>query len=289
MARSADESATEIRGLGLAALAAALWSTAGILQAQLTVSLGTQVAGRSLFAFATLFLLALRYEPGFWRAGFGLPSLAASVLSAVASGSFLVALNLTATANVLLIFATGPIAASLLAGPLLGERVKATTLGATVVALAGVAMMIGGPHGNSFAGDGLALLSTLSFALTIVVCRRHRDVPMLGGLGLGQLLILVVSIPFAGGGGLDLGQVGWLILFGCGQLALGQLFFLQATRMIPAAKLAAVSLLEIVLGPIWVWLAGVEEPTLATLLGGALILAAVAVQVGLPNWIMYAE
>lgn len=112
---------------------------------------------------------------------------------------------------------------------------------------------------------------------------------MLGGLGLGQLLILVVSIPFAGGGGLDLGQVGWLILFGCGQLALGQLFFLQATRMIPAAKLAAVSLLEIVLGPIWVWLAGVEEPTLATLLGGALILAAVAVQVGLPNWIMYAE
>lgn len=274
MARSGEG-----RGVAWAALAAALWSAAGILQAQLTVSPATQVAGRSLFGLATLLLLARRYEPGFWRVAISTPSLTVSALSAIASGSFLVALNLTATANVLLIFATGPIVASLLAGPLLGEKVRVTTLASTLVALAGVAMMIGSPASGSVVGDGLAFVSTVAFALTVIACRRHRDVPMLGGLGVGQLLILLGSIPFANGAGLDLAQVGWLALFGCGQLALGQVFFLHATRLIPAAKLASVSLLEIVLGPVWVWLAGVETPTVATLLGGALILVAVAAQV----------
>ncbi|MBS1882989.1 MAG: DMT family transporter [Actinobacteria bacterium] len=269
---------SEARGVGWAVLAAGFWSTAGILQAQLTVSPTTQLAGRSLFGFVTLMLIAWWYEPRFWRAAIGLPSLTVSVLTAIASGSFLVALNLAATANVLLIFATGPIVAALLAGPLLGERVGVGTLASTLLALAGVAMMIGTPAGGSYVGDGLALLSTVSFAATLIACRRHPDVPMIAGLGVGQLLILLGSFPFAGGAGLDRGQVGWLVLFGVGQLALGQLFFLRATRLVPATKLASVILLEIVLGPVWVWLAGAERPTFGVLLGGALIILAVAGQ-----------
>jgi drug/metabolite transporter (DMT)-like permease len=270
---------SEARGVAWAALAAALWSTAGVLQAQLTGSPATQLAGRSLFGFVTLMLIAWWYEPRFWQAATGLPSLTVSVLSAIASGAFLLALNLTATANVLLMFATGPIVAALLAGPLLGEKVKVGTLASTLVALAGVALMIGAPGGGSLVGDGLALVSTFSFAATLIACRRHPDVPLVAGLGVGQLLILLGSIPFADGVGLDRAQVGWLALFGIGQLALGQLFFLRAAPLIPAAKLATVALLEIVLGPVWVWLAGVETPTVATLLGGALILVAVAAQV----------
>lgn len=269
---------SEARGVAWAALAAALWSTAGVLQAQLTVSPVTQLAGRSAFALATLSLIAWRYEPGFWRTATGVPSLTVSVLTAIASGSFLAALNLTPAANVLLIFATGPIVAALLAGPLLGERPTLATLASTPVALAGVVLMIGRPGGGSLVGDGLALLSTVSFAATLVGCRRYPDVPLVAGLGGGQLLILLGSIPFADGAGFDLGQVGWLALFGIGQLALGQLFFLRATRLVPAAKLASIALLEIVLGPVWVWLAGAEHPTVEILVGGALILAAVAVQ-----------
>lgn len=269
---------SEARGVAWAALAAALWSTAGVLQAQLRVSPATQLAGRSVFGFVTLMLIAWCYEPRFWRAAAGLPSLTVSVLTAIASGTFLLALNLTATANVLLMFATGPILAALLAGPLLGERVKVGTVASTLVALVGVALMIGAPGGGSLVGDGLALVSTISFAATLIACRRHPDVPLVAGLGLGQLLILLGSIPFADGAGLDPAQVGWLALFGIGQLALGQLFFLRATPLIPAARLATVALLEIVLGPVWVWLAGVEHPTVATLVGGALILLAVATQ-----------
>lgn len=268
----------EARGVALAAVAALLWSTAGILQAQLKVSAATQLAGRSLFGFATLMLIAMRYEPRSWWAAFDRPAMIVSVLTAIASGAFLAALNLTATANVLLIFATGPIAAALLAGPLLGERPRLGTLFSTLVALAGVALMLGAPGGGSVVGDALALVSTVAFAATLVACRRHPDVPLVAALAGGQLLILIGSLPWADRAGIDPGQVGWLALFGAGQLALGQLFFLRATPLIPAAKLATVVLLEIVLGPIWVWIAGVEEPTVATVGGGVLIVLAVAGQ-----------
>jgi drug/metabolite transporter (DMT)-like permease len=269
---------SEMRGVALAAIAAALWSTAGVLQAQLTLSPATQLAGRSLFGLVTLALIAWRYERRSWRTAAALPSLTVSVLTAFASGSFLVALNLTATANVLLIFATGPIVAAVLAGSLLGERVTVATFGSTLVALAGAVLMIGSPSGGSLVGDGLALLSTVSFAATLIACRRHPEVPLVAGLAGGQLLILLGSLPLADRAGIDPGQVGWLALFGIGQLALGQLLFLEATPLIPAAKLASVALLEIVLGPVWVWLAGAEQPTVPVLAGGALILVAVAGQ-----------
>jgi len=49
-------------------------------------------------------------------------------------------------------------------------------------------------------------------------------------------------------------------------------------RLIPAAEVALITLLEIVLGPLWVWLAYDERPSAATLAGGAIVVAAVVVQ-----------
>jgi drug/metabolite transporter, DME family len=49
-------------------------------------------------------------------------------------------------------------------------------------------------------------------------------------------------------------------------------------RLIPAAQVALITLLEVVLGPLWVWLAVGEEPTAATLAGGAIVVVAVVIQ-----------
>ena len=38
------------------------------------------------------------------------------------------------------------------------------------------------------------------------------------------------------------------------------------------------ALTEVILGPIWVWLAFAEEPSRLTLLGGAILLASIAAQ-----------
>jgi drug/metabolite transporter (DMT)-like permease len=55
--------------------------------------------------------------------------------------------------------------------------------------------------------------------------------------------------------------------------------FSIGARLIPAPEAALLTLLEVVLGPLWVWLAISERPSDATLVGGAILIGAVVIQV----------
>jgi drug/metabolite transporter (DMT)-like permease len=97
---------------------------------------------------------------------------------------------------------------------------------------------------------------------------------------LAQLMLLIIAAPIAlaGGVGLGLTDVLWLALFGAGQIGLGLILLTIGARLIPAAQVALITLLEVVLGPLWVWLAVGERPGAATLIGGAIVVAAVILQ-----------
>jgi drug/metabolite transporter (DMT)-like permease len=71
-----------------------------------------------------------------------------------------------------------------------------------------------------------------------------------------------------------------LAALGAGQIGLGLVFLTIGARLIPAAQVALISLLEVVLGPLWVWVAIDEQPTTATLVGGAIVVLAVVIQAG---------
>ena len=47
-----------------------------------------------------------------------------------------------------------------------------------------------------------------------------------------------------------------------------------ASRALLAPEIALLGLLEVVLGPLWVWFAVGEDPGRATLVGGSIVLAA---------------
>ena len=67
-------------------------------------------------------------------------------------------------------------------------------------------------------------------------------------------------------------------------MALGLALLTVGARLIPPAEVAVISLLEVVLVPLWVWLAYDERPATATLAGGVVVVAAVIVQaVGVPS------
>ena len=70
----------------------------------------------------------------------------------------------------------------------------------------------------------------------------------------------------------------WLALLGGGQIGLGLALLTVGARLIPAAQVALITLLEVVLGPLWVWIALAERPDNATLAGGAIVIAAIVVQ-----------
>jgi drug/metabolite transporter (DMT)-like permease len=268
------------RGRVFVALAAIAWSTAGVLQRELTASTATQLAGRAFFALIGVLIYVAATErrsvlQAFRATGRG--GLAVAVLMAMSTGSFIVALNHASVANVLFMLAIAPVLAAAL-GTLIGERVAPLTWLAMAIALGGVALMVGGPGRPSGLGAFLSLLCALSFALVLVITRWRRDVSMAPATALSQLLVLVCAAPFADPGEVGAKDLALLVGLGAGQIGLGLIFLTIGARLIPAAEVALITLLEIVLGPIWVWLVQGERPSAATLAGGAIVLGAVVFQ-----------
>ncbi|NDG45018.1 MAG: hypothetical protein EBY36_09945, partial [Gammaproteobacteria bacterium] len=52
--------------------------------------------------------------------------------------------------------------------------------------------------------------------------------------------------------------------------------FIQGSRYVPGAEIMLITLIEFILGPMWVWIGFGERPSTMALLGGALVLMAVA-------------
>ena len=120
----------------------------------------------------------------------------------------------------------------------------------------------------------------LSFAVSIIITRSHRHISMAPATCLAQVLILVFALPFAHPGSVDGRELVLLILLGAGQIGLGLALLSIGARLIPAAEIATITLLEVVLGPLWVWMAVSERPSTATLIGGAIVVAGVLLQAG---------
>ncbi len=268
------------RGRLYVALAAVAWSTAGLFQRELSAGVGTQLGGRAFFAVLGLLAYVTIAERGAVLRAFraiGRSGLAVAALMAVSSGAFIVALNHTSVANVLFMQALAPVLAAVL-GTFVGEPVSRRTWLAMAVALAGVGLMVGGPSHPNALGVSLSLLMSVSFAGTIVVTRHRREVSMAPATCLSQVLVLLGAAPFARPGEVGGRDLALLAALGIGQIGLGLIFLSLGARLIPAAEVALITLLEIVLGPLWVWVALSEQPGAATLVGGVIVLVAVLIQ-----------
>jgi len=269
------------RGQLFVALAAVAWSTAGVLQRELTVDTATQLAGRALFAFLFIggyvAVVSRGRVVGAFRS-IGAAGVGVAVCTAIASGTFIVALNHANVANVLFMQALSPIAAALLAWVALGESVTRRTVVAMAIAVLGVALMVGGPGSGGAVGVGASLVMTLSFAVALVITRHRREVSMAPAICLSQVFVVLVAAPFADPSSITRQDLGLLILLGVGQMGLGLIFLVIGARLIPAAEVALITLLEVVLGPLWVWISIDEKPAATAILGGVVVILAVLLQ-----------
>src|ERR1700735_3993561 len=180
VAVTATRPGTRSLGSAYIALAALMWSLAGILQRQLQMSLSSQIAGRAAFAILGIFVFVAVAERGQVLAAFraiGRPGLAIAALMAASSASFITALNDTSVANVLVIQALVPLVAAVL-GRVAGDPVRPRTWAAMGVAVAGFAVMAGAPTRPDLPGTVFSLITVVTFATTIVVARHKADVSM---------------------------------------------------------------------------------------------------------------
>jgi drug/metabolite transporter (DMT)-like permease len=276
-----DERRIARRGQIYVALAATAWSSAGVLQRQLSIDTVTQLAGRAVFAALALMAFVAVAERGRVREAsrsIGIAGIGVAACLAVASGGFIAALNHTTVARVLFIQAIAPVLAAILGWVFLREPVTRRTAVAMAVAFAGVGLMLGAPGQGDAAGDAFALLMSLAFAVALVITRHRRDVSMAPATCLSQLMLLAVFWPLATPSDIGGDDIAALAALGAGQIGLGLALLTIGARLISAAQVALITLLEVVLGPLWVWLALGEKPGAVTLLGGAIVIVAILIQ-----------
>jgi drug/metabolite transporter (DMT)-like permease len=264
--------------------AAIAWSTAAFFTRLLPFDSWTILFWRGLFGACAIIVLMILIQgrdglkdlTAIGRSGW----LAAS-LSTVGMVCFIPALQLTSVSNVAIIIATGPFATAALAWFWLRETPRRRTIVASIVALCGIAIIVGGPRPTSdMLGIALACLMTVAIALMTVVVRRHRDTPMVAAAALSNLLGCAVSIPFAGSiAAVAPADLVTFAMFGFFQVALGLPLFMLGARLLPSGQAALIGTLETPLMPFWIWLAFHEVPPASAFAGGALVMGAVVADI----------
>jgi len=269
-------------------LSALMWSFGGAIARFIDITDNwTIVFWRSLWAVA--FLLGFMAWRDGWRGtlklfrGMGLPGLGVALCFAVASTSFIVALAHTTVANILLIQAGVPLLAALLAWALFRERVAAATWVAIAAVIAGVAIMVSESLDGAVSpiGDGLALLIACVLSIATVITRRFAHVRMVPANCLAAVLAGAFAASQASEFAVSARDMGFLFAFGVLNLGVGLAFFATGVRRVPAAIAALLGTFEPILGPIWVWLVHGEVPSVRTIVGGAVVVTALLVHIGL--------
>lgn len=269
------------RGVLQAIVAGFFLSSAGIGMRLIEVASPLQVAfyravGLLVFAIAVL-VWRSRGKP--WRPimATGWIGVASGAPFAVASLCIIFAIANTTVANVMFIVSLAPFFTALLAWALLKERVSAKTWIAIGIAICGVLVMVGGglsPEG--WIGVAWAFGMAINYGLFTVTARFGKDRDMFPAVfWSGFFLTLVTAVSLSE---FSIPRNDQLISFSLGvfQIGVGGLLLVAASKHVPAAQIVFLAMLEVVLSPVWVWLGVGEEPAKQSLVGGAIILGAIA-------------
>ena len=266
-----------------------LWSTAGVITRHLEQARAFEVTfWRSLFNAAGLIVLLgwLRGPQALLqriRTG-GLVLWGSGFCWSVMFTAFMVAITMTTVANVLVVMATAPLFTALLSRILLNHRLPARTWAAILVAGGGIAWMYGtdisGAGGRHVLGTavamGVPMAGAINWTLIQHASRGESSADMLPALLIGALISAAVTLPIAWPLQASGADVGWLALLGVTQLAIPCVMAVTAARTLSAPEVALLALLEVLFGVAWAWMGAGEEPSSAVLIGGALVLGALA-------------
>ncbi|MFT4630293.1 MAG: DME family drug/metabolite transporter [Arenicella sp.] len=201
----------------------------------------------------------------------------AGVFLALASITVVLALVTTTAANAMFIISLTPLISGVLAWLIIGEKVRLKTWGTIGVALIGVFIIINGAlSSNGLRGIAYAFLMAFCYGLFNVTLRRGKNQDMLPAICWSSYVLVVVLGLAVDDLAIPRSDLLICLSLGVFQIGLGGFLLIAGSKHVPAAQLALLAMLEVVLNPIWVWLGVGEVPATATLIGGLVILTAIS-------------
>jgi drug/metabolite transporter (DMT)-like permease len=261
---------------GVLALAgtALLWSTSGMLIKLIPWNPFAIAGGRSLIA-SIVILLIIR-KP---KLRFSFYQVAAALANAATMLLFIAANKYTTAANAILLQYVCPVTTALLAAILLKEKTRLEHWIAVFFVMLGmIIIFLDKLGGGQIVGNILALSSALTFSFVFIFMRKQKDGSPLesfllshwitAAIGLGVSFFLPLPV-------FTLPAVGAIAVLGIFQIGFASVLFSYGIKRISAINANLIAVIEPVFNPVWVLIIIGEIPTINTIIGGGIIIAAV--------------
>jgi len=274
-----------LAGVVLVLMAGVFWSSMGlgirmIEQANVWQILFYRSIALACFLF---FIISFRsgYKPLRAIRSAGIAGAIGGVGLVFAFAGGIYAIQTTTVANAMFLFAAAPFLAAVAGWLVLREPVRRATWVAMVFAMLGIAVMvINGFAAGRMIGNISALLSAAGFAVFSIALRWGKLEDMMPAVFLAGIFAMLVSAVVCGINDysftLPRNDILIALALGVFQVGMGLVVFTIGSRVVPAGELVLLTMTDVLLGPFWVWLFVGETVSFYTLLGGGILLLAIA-------------
>jgi drug/metabolite transporter (DMT)-like permease len=262
------------KGVLFIIIAALLWSTGGIGIKAVSDSALKVTFYRSIFAAVTILIIfrrdaiSVRPSPAF---------LTAVISYGGCLTSFVVATKLTTAANAIFLQYAGVIWVLLFSPLVLREAMRRRDVIAIAGAMAGMALFfVGKFETRGMTGNAMALVSSVFFA-TMVLALRREHASSRAAVTWGNVVLALALLPFVWNDlALTTKSLLALLFLGVFQIGIAYACFVKGLQYVTATQASLTGMLEPVANPIWVLLFLGERPSPFAIVGGAIVLAAIA-------------
>ena len=206
----------------------------------------------------------------------GYPALLGGLVMSLSFIAFVVSMSNTTVANVVFIISTQTMFLAVFGYFYLKEKVSLISFISIVLAMSGIAVMIGDSLSlGSFFGNMVALAIPINFSILVMIIRKNKNLDMVPAIFYSGIFSIIYGLILSDSFVFTTHDILMGFFLGVPQLAFGFICITIGSRTTPSTTIGLLMLTETVFGPIWVWLFLNEIPPASVFIGGAIIILAI--------------
>ena len=214
-----------------------------------------------------------------WKSLISVPGLIVIFSFGINSITFTLGIQETSVMVVLTALATMPIFAAILSSIFMGESQGFLGWVTIIFAMIGVYIVVGDganavgqPDGSTVLGALYGGITAFGLALTFTLARKYKELGVIPAAAMGSLFSGVVGFYFSSFNSIFIAPIWTLLAMGIIILPISFACLSLAPRYTSSAIVSLIMLLEMVIGPFWVWLGIGERPTTVMIFGALIVL-----------------
>ena len=220
------------------------------------------------------------YKNNFLKAllGVGYPGIFYVLSFSICNITFIISIQNTNVANTLIMIAMAPMISAILGAIFLKELPDKKTWIAIIITFISVTYIFyDSVQLGNIMGDIFGLITSFGLAVNAILVRYAKDRDLVPSAVIGKLCVAIFAFFFVESFDLIGNDLIIIPLMCVMCVALPFVLVTIAPRFITAAEVNLFFLLEVILGPIWVWIVIKEQPSIETIQGGVVIILAIAI------------